>query len=268
MKVPVLASILVLGLAALAVPSAHAQTGSSDVMQYRLEDTSRYETGCFAMCECPIFTHPIKGTFALQHDHFDPLFDYYKVSDVRWVVTDQTTYFTITGSGTYKIGGEFAIQHELSLDLSVDGAAPKHFDSGLVLGGGKFPQILIDVSLHQNSACVDTLIHVDATDPTATAVETGSGASKALVVRVAPNPFDTATELSVALSRPAPVEVVVSDVRGRAVRHLRNGWLSAGVHPLTWDGRRDQGSTCAAGVYFVTARAGAERITNRIVKLN
>lgn len=268
MKISALASVLALAILASGVPSAGAQTGTSKVMTYKLEPDARFETGCFAMCDCAIVTHPLKGTFLLQHDHFDPLFDYYTVSDVRWVVSDANTYLTLTGSGVYKIGGEFAIQHQLILDLSQDGEPARHFDSGLVLGGGEFPNIVIDVSLHQNSACVDTLLHVDATDPVATAVETGPGGVSAPWVKVAPNPFRGATQFRLAVARAAAAQVVICDVRGRAVRHLRTGWLSTGVHPLAWDGLRDQGSPAPAGVYFLVARVGAERTTTRIVKLN
>ena len=268
MKTPGFASILALAFLTLGAPSARAQTGSSNVMQYKLEADAAFETGCFALCECPIVTHPLKGTFSLQHDHFDPLFDYYTVSDVRWVVSDASTYLTISGSGVYKLGGEFALQHQLVLDLSIDGAPARHFDSGLVLGGGKFPTILIDVSLHQNTACVDTLLHVDATDPIATSVEVGPNGSPAPWVKVAPNPFRGETQFQLAMSRPSAVDVVICDVRGRAVRHIRSGWLSSGVHTLGWNGLGDQGSACPAGVYFLDARMGTERMTSRIVKLN
>jgi hypothetical protein len=268
MRIPGFASIVVTGCIALAGPSALAQTASSDdVFTYKLEKTARFETGCFAMCDCAIVTHPIQGTFTLQHTGFDPLYDYYAITDVRWVVSDATTYATIHGSGIYKRGGEFALTHQLTLDLTVDGEGPQHFDSGMIVGGSEWPRIVIDVSLHRNSACVDTLIHVDATDPIATGISS-SGGLQAPWVKVAPNPFRGETEFSLAVPRAGEVEVVVYDASGRAVRHLRSGWMASGVHPLVWDGRRDQGSPCASGVYFVGARVGTERITSRIVKVD
>lgn len=266
MRLSALAPLVIFGLAGFGPPDADAQTGKS--FQYKLEAASAFETGCFAMCDCAIVTHPLKGTFTLEHLGFDPLFDYYRVSDVRWVVTDATTYLTIQGSGTYKVGGEFALQHQLTLDLSVDGAPARHFDSGLVLGGGEFPRIVIDVSLHQNTACVDTLIHVDATDPVATSVSVEPAGQHAPWVRGAPNPFRRQTDIRLAVRQPAAAEIVVFDAGGRAMRHLRSGWLSTGVHVLSWDGRRDQGSLCPAGVYFIIARIGGERVTSRIVKLD
>jgi hypothetical protein len=260
------ASVIGIAILALSVPSVQAQTDKP--MQYKLEPASAFETGCFNMCACPIITHPLKGTFTLEHTGFDPLFDYYNVSNVRWVVSDATTYFTIMGSGTYKIGGEFALQHQLTLDLSLDGGAPLRFDSGLVVtGGSSFPNIVIDIRRHAGSACIDTVIHVDATDPVITNVAESS-ASRAPSMLMAPNPFGLETELRLTLPRSGAVEAVIYDVRGRAVRHLRSGWLASGVHVMHWDGLRDQGSACAAGVYYVSARIGETRLTSRIVKVN
>ncbi len=260
------ASIVATALLALSASAAEGQTDPSKPMQYKLESPSAFETGCFNLCDCPIVTHPLKGTFTLEHTGFDPLFDNYRVADVRWVVTDATTYFTITGSGTYRIGGEFALQHQLSLDLSLDGGAPLHFDSGLIVGGSQFPNIVIDVR-RNGGACLDTVIHVDATDPVMTAV-TESMRSRAPSLVMAPNPFGPETDLRLTLPLSGAVETVIYDVHGRAVRHLKSGWLPAGLNVLHWDGFRDQGSPCAAGVYFVTTRVGVARLTNRIVKVN
>lgn len=261
-------ALLLFALAALAEPAAQAQTGTSKTFQYKLEPASAFETGCFAMCDCAIVSHPLRGTFLLEELPPDPLFQNYRVSDVRWIVTDATTYLTVQGSGQYRIGGEFALQHQLVLDLSVDGGPVRRFDSGLLLGGSGFPNIVIDVSLHQNSACVDTVFHVDASDPVTTSVATGPLGQKAPWMSAAPNPFQRETELRLAVREPAVAEVVIFDVRGRAVRHFKTGWLTPGVNVLHWDGRRDQGSTCPAGVYFMSARMGSDRVASRIVKVD
>lgn len=253
------ASILAGALLAFSAATVQGQTDPSKPMQYKLEAPSAFQTGC-------ILAHPLKGTFTLEHTGSDPLFENYRVADVRWVVTDATTYFTITGSGTYRIGGEFAVQHQLVLDLSLDGGEPLRFDSGLILTEYQFPNIVIDVR-RNGSACSDTVIHVDATDPVTTAVEE-SMLSRAPTMVLAPNPFGLETELRLTLPLSGPVETEIYDVHGRAIRHLKSGWLAAGPHVVHWDGLRDQGSPCAAGVYFVTTRVGEARLTGRIVKVN
>ena len=210
----------------------------------------------------------VRKVFNLQQVGFDPLFTYYKVSNVRWAVPDASSNLMISGSGTYKVGGEFAVQQQMSLDLSVGGGAPQRFDSGLVLGGGEFPRITIDISLHQNQACIDTVMHIDATDPIVTAVDTGSDPSRLLWAVVAPNPFHGETQIRLVLPRSGDLDVTIYDVRGRAVRHLtKAAGAPAGFHSVAWDGRRDGGSACASGVYFLGAQIGAVRTMRRIVKL-
>ncbi|TMQ57882.1 MAG: T9SS type A sorting domain-containing protein [Candidatus Eisenbacteria bacterium] len=181
---------------------------------------------------------------------------------------DATSNLRILGSGTYKVGGEFAVQQQMSLELSVGGGAPQHFDSGLVTGGGEFPRININVSLHQNKACIDTVIHVDATDPIVASAGTGSDPSKELWAVVAPNPFHGQTQIRLVLPRSGDLDVTIYDVGGRAVRHLtKAAGVPAGLHAMSWDGRRDQGPACASGVYFLGAHVGTVRTMKRIVKL-
>jgi FlgD Ig-like domain len=251
----------------LGAAQGSAQTDSTAASFYKLEPPSSFETGCFAICECPIFTHALQGTFDLRPVGSDPLFDYYRVENVRWSVTDATTNLGITGAGTYRVGGEFAVQQQMTLDLSIGGAAPRRFDSGLVLGGGEFPRIKIDISLHQNTACVDTLMHIEAIDPVVTAVD-GAFNTRMILSQAAPNPFHQATQVRLYLPRSTPLEVNIYDLHGRLVRHLVDeSPASAGAHVLTWDGRADLGASCAAGVYFLEARPGQGRMVTRIVKL-
>jgi hypothetical protein len=255
-----------LGLALLLAKGATAQTDTS--AHYKLESSSALETGCFGPCLCAVITHPLRGTFDLQRTGVDPLFTYYKVSNVQWIVPDATTNLTIQGSGAYRVGGEFALTQQLTLDLSIGGAPPVRFDSGLVPGGGEFPTIRIDISLHQNSACIDTVMHVDATDPVVTSADSGSDPSRSPLAQAAPNPFHVETEIHLVLPRGGNLDVVIYDIRGRAIRHLSNGaWFAAGPHTVAWDGRRDQGSLCAAGVYFARAAIGDARVVERIIKV-
>ncbi len=63
--------------------------------------------------------------------------------------------------GTYRIGGEFAVEQQLSLDLRVDAEDLTHFDSGLVAGGGDFPSLDIPISVN-GGVCFDTVIDLHA----------------------------------------------------------------------------------------------------------
>jgi hypothetical protein len=103
----------------------------------------------------------VQGTFVLTADGSDGLFDKYVVNEVNWNVKLPEGEVRVSGSGTYRVGGEVAIQQQLSLDLKVGDDPVQHFDSGLVAGGGDFPKIAITVSIH-GQYCFDTVIGLDA----------------------------------------------------------------------------------------------------------
>src|SRR6266487_1655234 len=134
-------ALLLLGVVAVNTP-ASAQTSTL----YRLNKDSTFQQGCFPPCLCPIMIAvPVKGTFVLTPTGFDGLFDTYAVTEVNWVVSIGGANTTVTGRGTYKIGGEFALQQQLSLDLQVGGDKVQHVDSGLVAGPVPFPEIKITI---------------------------------------------------------------------------------------------------------------------------
>ena len=100
---------------------------------------------CEGPCDCalPPFSGRLSGTFRLVFDHADPLFAVYRVEDVQFVgdlIDFRAIHFT--GSGTYRIGGEVALFHQLELLLDETGVLFP-FDSGLVPvdGDRPFPRI-------------------------------------------------------------------------------------------------------------------------------
>jgi hypothetical protein len=66
-----------------------------------------------------------------------------------------------------------------------------------------------------------------------------------------PNPFNPHTTVSFELAEAGQVEVQIFDARGRMLRRLFEGQLTAGPHELRWDGRDDDGAKLASGVYRV-----------------
>jgi hypothetical protein len=155
-----LPSIVILILLA-ATGAATAQTATDTLpILYRLDKGSNYEQGCFGPCACPVLVStPAAGTFVLTPAGFDGLFNNFKVTDINWIVSINGADTFVTGSGTYKVGGEFAVQQELVLDLKVGDGAVQHFDSGLV--GSTVPYPGIDVTVSVNGmTCFDTVFHV------------------------------------------------------------------------------------------------------------
>jgi len=136
---------------------------------YALVNGSTFQRGCFAPCECAIgIEQPLTGTFALVPSSNNGTFAQYDMVDVHWEVSG-TEYATppdapITGTGTYTVGGEFAVQQRLLAELQVANEPPAAFDSGLVAGGGGFPK-QIDIEISRNGKyCFDTVMHVVATE--------------------------------------------------------------------------------------------------------
>lgn len=159
MRIPVVSILAFIAVLALAPAAARAEAPSQ---LYRLSPVSTTERGCFPPCECPGHqTVSTRGTLKLTPAGSDPLFTRYTVTEVNWITEIDGVLTHVTGSGTYRIGGEVALTHQLILDLSLGSAAPARFDSGLVAGGADFPKIKISISQH-GMVCFDTVFHIDA----------------------------------------------------------------------------------------------------------
>ncbi len=76
---------------------------------------------------------------------------------------------------------------------------------------------------------------------------------------VYPNPFTERTEIAFSLEQSAQVELVIYDVRGRAVATLADGAMDAGQHNVTFDASR-----LPSGVYVYRLVTGTRVETGRI----
>ncbi len=70
-----------------------------------------------------------------------------------------------------------------------------------------------------------------------------------------PNPFNPATKLAFALSRPGAVSLRIYGIDGRLVRTVVAGDLAVGRHEYMWYGDDDGGRTVASGTYVVRLEA-------------
>jgi hypothetical protein len=142
------------------VASAQTATGAAATL-YVLNPASGYEEGCFGACACPVsLSDAVVGTWVMTPAAPDPLYSNYDIKAINWYLPGQG--LRVTGSGHYKIGGEFALTHELSLDLLIGDQAVQHFDSGVVTGGSEFPSIVISIALN-NFSCHDKVFRISAT---------------------------------------------------------------------------------------------------------
>ena len=156
-----LAFSVVAGMPGLGVSAARAEGMSDASTIYRLNLDSNVQQGCFAPCMCPILLGSgVRGTFVLTPTGSDGVFKTWAVSDVNWIAAFGDRELRVTGSGTYKIGGEFGMQQQLALDLKIGDDPVEHFDSGLVSGGERFPEISVAISM-RGQVCFDTVFFVD-----------------------------------------------------------------------------------------------------------
>jgi hypothetical protein len=142
--------------------SAAANPAPAPVL-YRLDADSNEVQGCFDPCKCPIWLNDdLVGTMVLRFDYSAPnWFDYYQVADVNWVLGYGANAKRVTGRGTYRVGGPVALMQQMTLSLSIDGAAPVVFDSGLVAGGGAPNAIDVAVAMN-NFFCFDRAFTISA----------------------------------------------------------------------------------------------------------
>lgn len=69
-----------------------------------------------------------------------------------------------------------------------------------------------------------------------------------------PNPFNPDVNLAFSLPMAQECTVNIYNLRGQKVHTLHNGFLSAGSHTLTWDGKDKNGHSVASGMYFARVK--------------
>ncbi len=86
-----------------------------------------------------------------------------------------------------------------------------------------------------------------------------------------PNPFNPHTTIAVSIdtrsgvkSRGSAVSLRIYDLRGRPVKTLVDGFLSAGVHHFDWKGRDERGLPVSSGTYFVVLSKDGETVKRKM----
>ncbi len=81
-----------------------------------------------------------------------------------------------------------------------------------------------------------------------------------------PNPFNAST--SIRYQVPAgEVQIGIYNVSGQLVRTLAQGFVTAGSHTLSWDGRDAGGADVESGIYFCQLRSQQGSVTRKMVLL-
>jgi len=80
-----------------------------------------------------------------------------------------------------------------------------------------------------------------------------------------PNPMTSSTEIAFNLKSPQNVNIEVYNLKGQKVRTLVNSKLGAQLHNVTFDGRDDNGTQLAKGIYLYKMTAGSTVETSKLV---
>lgn len=120
----------------------------AEPQQYSLLAESRFVDDCL-ICGRPSIALPMRGTFMLALDQVTPVSTRYRMENIVWVAGFGTNVqYDIRGSGTYTVGGEFAVTKRMVLDVTVNGNPLVFTNDGLPSLRG-FPEYVIDTSLSQ-----------------------------------------------------------------------------------------------------------------------
>ena len=253
-----------LALAFLAVLAADPAP-AAPTEPYALRKDSEFEYGCFGPCACPVLIRSgVYGEFHLALRGSEGSFTVYDVTDVSWFVPQAEGTIPVTGFGEYRIGGEVAIQEQLTLSLRVGNHDPRVYDSGLRTKTVPFPAIEIDIAAH-SAVCFDTVFTVRAGPAT---VDGNTLSDSRFGIRaIQPNPMLAGAVIDFALPNAATTTLSVFDVRGQRRATLIDRWLDAGPYRIPWNGIGEEGRPLPAGVYWFELVAGGRRDVQRAVKL-
>jgi hypothetical protein len=117
------------------------------------------------------------------------------------------------------------------------------------------------------AAIDDIVFYSGANPPQAAPIVREFFAPAAVVGRLRPTPTRGSASVELSLTRETRVRADLFDVHGRLVRTIQDGLMPMGLHSLGWDGRLNDGSAAAAGVYWFRINAADVVKTSRLVVL-
>ncbi|NLI16327.1 MAG: T9SS type A sorting domain-containing protein [candidate division Zixibacteria bacterium] len=82
-----------------------------------------------------------------------------------------------------------------------------------------------------------------------------------------PNPFNANTKICFELSKPSAVKLRIYDIRGSMVAQPLDAFMEAGNHSLIWNGKSDNDSPLASGVYFYSISADGIKAVRKMIML-
>ncbi len=83
-----------------------------------------------------------------------------------------------------------------------------------------------------------------------------------------PNPFNPETKISFYLTQPEEkISLAVYNIKGQLIRNFSEKQLNSGRHEIIWDGKSQNGSRVASGIYFYHLETSKEGKTGKMLLL-
>jgi len=82
-----------------------------------------------------------------------------------------------------------------------------------------------------------------------------------------PNPFNPSTTIEFILPESGFATLSIYNISGQKVRELAAGYMTAGMHNLTWNGRDGSGDAVSSGIYITRLVAGKQVAAGRMILL-
>jgi len=82
-----------------------------------------------------------------------------------------------------------------------------------------------------------------------------------------PNPFNPVTTINFCLPSDSKVSVAIFNIKGQRVVTLKNEYLTAGSHKVTWNGQDESGNSVSSGVFLYKVETDNETATGKMLLL-
>jgi len=188
----------------------------------------------------------------------------YTPQDNVGIAVDTTVATGTNLTFSVSVGGSSNVYQWLKDGIEVSGANQSSYSiNNVTLSDSGLYQcritntIVSDLTLYSRGTAVSI--------ETPSRVTTNSLPSHFALYQNYPNPFNPETTLSYDLPSQVDVQLFIFDALGRKVRTLVAEKQNPGSYNVLWDGRSDDGSVTASGLYFYRLVAGEFRRTAKML---
>ena len=178
-------------------------------------------------------------------------YEYESVGDITDMTVDAQgdLWCGIYGKGVVRFDGESWVRY------TIDDELPSKYVTSVAKG-------------NDNKLYFGTQNGIAIFDKSTTLVETQElFPSQYTILNNHPNPFNPSTTIEFTLPESGFATLSIYNISGQKVRDLAAGYMTAGAHSLTWDGRDDSGDAVSSGVYITRLVAGKQVAAGRMVFL-